>query len=234
VTISSYTDLVTACQNWLFGRTDIVDRIPEFIALFEGKANRILFCREMEIRAMTQCIPASSTPEWVTLPFTFQTLRRVRLVNPFGPITSPGGSINKPRLKFATQQQIDDLRSRFNPPVGAPVWFALFGEEMELVPTPDQAYTLEIIYRAYLPPLGVIDPVLGTLNTTNWLLAKFPDAYLYGTLEEASPYLHDDERVPLFATRAQGAIDGINALNDQALYNSGPLVRRNSNRQGYS
>lgn len=233
MTIASYTDLVSACQNWLFGRTDIAARIPEFIALFEGQANRSLFCREMELRAMTTCQPTSSTPEWLLLPFDFQTLRRVRVVNPFGPATSAGGGIAKPRLRFATQAQIDDERMN-NRPVGVPIWFALFGNEMELVPTPDQAYTLEIVYRSLLPPLNGTDPGTGAAITTNWLLAKAPDAYLYGTLMQAAPYLYDDDRLQVWAAGAKGAIDGLNALNDQALYNSGPLVRRLSNQRGYS
>src|SRR5215831_12465174 len=190
MSIATYTDLLAAVQNYLFGRTDIAQRIPEWVTLVEAKLNRLLYCRQMEGRSFTLCQPQSSTPEWLTLPFNFQTLRRIRIVG-LG-AQSPTGT--SPRLRFATQAQIDDLRCT-NPPVGQPIWFALFGSEIEMVPTPDQAYQLEIVYRSVLPPLNGTDDN-GANIATNWLLTSYPDAYLYGLLLEASPYLYDDARIP--------------------------------------
>ena len=41
---------------------------------------------------------------------------------------------------------------------------------------------------------------LSVSNTTNWLLTAHPDAYLYGSLLEAAPYLMDDARLAMWAT----------------------------------
>ena len=41
---------------------------------------------------------------------------------------------------------------------------------------------------------------LSSINSTNWLLTAHPDAYLYGALLEAAPYLLDDSRLAMWAT----------------------------------
>lgn len=222
MTIASNTDLIQRVQDWLFGRSDLAARVPDFITLFEAKANRKLLCRQMEGRVVATIDPTSSDPDFLLLPDDFQTMRRVRLVN--SQIPSFGGGKNKPRLKFATGAQMDDLRQK-NVPTGAPIWFSIVGNEMELAPTPDFAYGVEMVYRNYLPPLGGED-ALGNLITTNWLLALAPDAYLYGALMEAAPYLHEDDRIAVWSSGVQSAFDDLNQLSDEASFNAGPLVMR--------
>jgi hypothetical protein len=244
-TITDYYSLVQKCQDWLFGRTDLASQVPTFIQMFEAKANRKLFCRQMENRAVTIINPLEVEPEFVDLPVGFQTMRRVRVVNAPGPPP-------KPRLKFLTGQQMDDTRER-TPTPGTPIWFSIFGQEMELCPTPNSAYEIEMVYRAYITPLGpgvvtplpggggggVLPPGIGSLlvippgvpanltpSITNWLLQTAPDAYLYGTLMEAAPYLHDDDRIPVWASGVQAAFADLNALSDEASYNAGPLAWR--------
>lgn len=215
MTIASYTDLVQRCQDWLFGRTGIAARVPDFITLFEAKANRNLMTRQMETRVKATLDPLSPEPEFVALPGDFQTMRRVRLLN--------STASTKPRLKFATGAQIDDLREKQVPGTGAPIWFSLFGSEMELCPTPDQAYVVEMVYRMTIPPLG-------NVNATNWLLQSAPDAYLYGTLMEAAPYLYEDERISTWSAGVSSAFADLNKQSDEALYNAGPLVMRRKGR----
>jgi hypothetical protein len=86
-------------------------------------------------------------------------MRRVRVAS------LPG----KPRLKFATGAQIDDMRASRNNAPGCPEFFTIFGDELELFPTPDGAYTIEMVYRSYLPALN--STVGGQTVTTNWLPA---------------------------------------------------------------
>jgi hypothetical protein len=216
-TLNTYDDLVIQVGSYLFGRTDLQTQVPVFVRLFEAKANRKLLCRQMETRATATVELTSSSPEFISLPVDFQTMRRVRLLN--------GASPSKPKLKFLTGQGIDDMREKY-PSAGQPIWFSLFGNEMELLPVPNVAYQIEMIYRIYLPPLG-------TVNEANWLLDLAPDAYLYGTLMEVAPYLHDDERIPVWAQGVQAAVADLNTLSEEALYNAGPLTMRRKGR-GYS
>lgn len=58
-------------------------------------------------------------------------------------------------------------------------------------PTPDAEYPFEVIYYE-LPPL------LDDANQTNWLTEYAPQLLLYGTLLEATPFLKNDERIPVW------------------------------------
>jgi hypothetical protein len=223
VTIASLSDLTTKVGQWLFGRTDLAPIVPDFVTLFEAKANRTLFVRQMETRVIATIDPTSPEPEYLALPPNFQTMRRVRLLN--------SSTNRKPRLTFATGAQLDDERDKIDDQPGEPVFFTLFGSEMELCPTPDQTYKVEMVYRTNIPGLGSLDET-GSAITTNWLLQMAPDAYLYGALMEAAPYLMDDDRIPTWATGVQAAFKELNDLSEEALYNAGPLVMR-SRRRSY-
>lgn len=203
--ITTYSELVTAVSNWL-ARNDLSARIPEFISLAEAKFNRDLRCNQMEIRATATVDLLSCDPEFISLPGDFQTMRRVRLASVQG----------KPRLEFRSGAQADDIRYANANCVGQPRYFTIFGDEMELVPTPGEAYEIEMIYRSYIPPLGV--------NSTNWLLALAPDAYLYGTLLESAPYIKEDARISTWAQGYSYAVDGLNRLAMDQAFNAGPAT----------
>jgi hypothetical protein len=66
---------------------------------------------------------------------------------------------------------------------------------------------------------------LGPRVRCNWVLLKHPDAYLYGALKHAAPWLEDDARIGTWETLFSQAIADINrqAINQQ---NGGPLVMR--------
>jgi len=214
MTIATRQELIDEVQSWLFGRGDIATKVPTFIRMFEAKANRILRCRQMEERA-TAYVNLTGAPEFVSLPENFQTMRRIRLPE----------ETQKKTLKFAVPTQLDALREQSDT-AGTPEFFTIFGTELELYPTPNAASELEMIYRRTLAPLVAA-------ADTNWLLDLAPDLYLYGTLMEAAPYLHEDERIPTWASGVQGGFADLNKLSDDATYNAGPLVIRRR-RGGYS
>lgn len=60
-----------------------------------------------------------------------------------------------------------------------------------IVPTPDLAYPVEILYYE-LPAL------LDENNQTNWLTQYAPNLLLYATLLEATPFLKNDERIQVW------------------------------------
>lgn len=218
MTIATYSELVTEAQDWLFGRTDIAAKVPTFLRMFEAKGNRILQCRQMEKRSSATVNLATTQPEFVSLPTDFQTMRRIRILN-------PSTGTGTPKLDVVTPDQLDMYREKDNSP-GQPTKFAVFGDELELYPTPSLAFNFEMIYRATLAPLD------NASNTHNWLLDLAPDLYLYGTLMEAAPYLHEDERIPVWAQGVASGFEQLNTLSDRATYNAGPLVIRRR-RGGY-
>jgi hypothetical protein len=54
-------------------------------------------------------------------------------------------------------------------------------------PTPDQAYSFEVLYYERIEPLS-------STNQTNWLTQNAPTAMLFGTLLQAMPFLKNDQR----------------------------------------
>jgi hypothetical protein len=56
-----------------------------------------------------------------------------------------------------------------------------------LAPTPDQAYSFEVLYYERIQPLS-------STNQTNWLTQNAPNAMLFGTLLQAMPFLKNDQR----------------------------------------
>jgi len=73
-----------------------------------------------------------------------------------------------------------------------------------IAPTPDADYPFEILYYE-LPPL------LDDAVQTNWLTEYAPQLLLYGTLLEATPFLKNDERMPVWQSmydRAAAMLNG--------------------------
>lgn len=208
-TITDFDSLQTAVVEYLAreGDTTLVARVPTFIQLFEAKMNRDLLVPQMEKRSTSTVDTGSAEPEFISLPSDFQTMRTVRL----------NGVTGKPRLQFMTPPQIDDYRFRTDNVPGQPVYFSIFGDELELAPTPNEAYSLEMIYRANIAPLS-------DANTSNWLLLKAPDLYLYGTLLESAPYMKEDARIATWAAGYSMALDGLNTLGARQSNDSGPTT----------
>jgi hypothetical protein len=189
----------------------LIARIPDFITLAEAKFNRELRSNRMETRSTTTVDTTDDEPEFISLPSDFQTMRRIRLSSVTG----------KPRLEFLSGAQADEFRYGRANVTGQPQYFTIMGDELELLPTPDQNYTVEMVYRANVPAIT-------SSNTTNWLLTLAPDLYLYGSLLESAPYIQQDERIATWAGGAKSALDGLNKLAMDQAYGSGPMAIRHT------
>lgn len=212
VTIVDSASLQTAGIEWLARDQDttLIARWPTFVQIFEARMNRELFVRQMETRATALTDNTLPEPEFIALPSDFQSMRRMRLSSYQG----------KPLLDFKSGVQMDEYRSQTADVAGRPLYFSIFGNEIELAPTPDAAYTIEMIYRQNIPSLNS--------NSTNWLLALAPDAYLYGALVESAPYIKEDERIQTWILGYKSALDALNELGKMSTFNAGPLQVRPS------
>ena len=73
-----------------------------------------------------------------------------------------------------------------------------------IAPTPDAEYPFEILYYE-------IPPLLDDVVQTNWLTEYAPQLLLYGSLLEATPFLKNDERIPVWQSmydRAAAMLNG--------------------------
>lgn len=59
--------------------------------------------------------------------------------------------------------------------------------------------------------------------STNWLLANAPDAYLFGTLTEAAPYIADDPRILVWQGKRDNALGSVQAKDDDAKFSGQTL-----------
>ena len=173
--ITTYAQLKTAISNWL-DRTDLDDRIPEFIELAEARHRRDFKIRRMETRVTANTI---ADTEYYSLPDNFIAMRNIQLN------TDP-----KTALEYMTPEQMDRVRGGSS--TGKPKAYSIIGNNFQLRPIPDGVYQIEMLYYKYFTALS-------DSNTTNDMLTYHPDAYLYGALVEAEPYLQNDKRIQTWA-----------------------------------
>ena len=173
--LTTYSELKTAIANWL-DRSDLDDRIPEFIQLAEARHRRDFKIRRMETRVTANTI---ADTEYYSLPDNFVAMRNIQLN------TDP-----KTSLEYLTPEQMDRVRAGSN--TGKPKAYSIIGNNFQLRPIPDAVYQIEMLYYKYFTALS-------DSNTTNDMLTYHPDLYLYGALVEAEPYLQNDKRIQTWA-----------------------------------
>ncbi len=200
--ISTKAELHTAVANWL-NRSDLTDRIPEFIALAEASFNRNLRTRDMLVRST-----ASVTSQYISIPTDFLEMLNIELTS-----TSPSR-----RLIYASSDRADDFRSQQNDTTGIPIYYTIEGESIQLTPVPDTSYTLQLNYYKTITALsGLAD------SAYNQLLTSHPDVYLYGTLMQASPYLMDMEKTQIWDGLLARSMQELQSSDEASKYAGGTL-----------
>ncbi len=174
--ITNYSELKSAIADWL-DRTDLTDSIPDFITLAEARHKRDFKLRRMETRVTANTI---ADTEYYTLPDNYVAMRNIQLN------TNP-----KTSLEYLTPEQMDRIYA--GSMKGKPRAYSIIGNDIQLRPTPDSAYEIEILYFKHFTALSDSAP-------TNEMLTNHPDIYLYGSLVEAEPYLQNDKRIQTWAS----------------------------------
>jgi hypothetical protein len=79
-----------------------------------------------------------------------------------------------------------------------------------IAPTPDDAYTFEVMYYEEVQPLDAT-------NQQNWFTQYAPQAMLYGSLLQAMPFLKNDERLPMWQAQYDKIVNQLKTENIQRL-----------------
>ncbi len=197
--ITNYSTLQAAIADYL-NRADLTSQIQNFIQFAEADLNTRLRCREQIVRA-----EATSSAEYVQLPADWLEAINLHIVDGQQP------------LRYITLDEADIVNKEQT--YTGPHFYSLMNGAIEIIPPPAEDIDIELIYYAKIPALS-------DQNTTNWLLTKAPDVYLYGALTHAAPFLMDDQRIPVFAqiylTRTQALIDE----SQKSLHSGSPLIAR--------
>ncbi len=198
----TYAELKTNIANFL-NRSDLTNQLDFFIDATEAEFNRRLRVKDMIKRAT-----ATADSQYLSLPTDWLEAINVQLDgNNFTP------------LMQQSIESLDIYRKSVDNVSSQPVYYALVDNTIELAPTPDTSYTLQLTYY------GTID-ALSDSNTSNFISNSYPDAYLYGALKHASIYLMEDDRVALFTQQFEKALEEMRLEQEKAEFGKGSLMQR--------
>jgi hypothetical protein len=205
--LATYADLQSAAADWI-NRADLTAVIPTFITLAEAKFNRELRLRDMIVRA-----EATTSNEFVAVPADFLENYSLELnMADIGPQQS---------LAFIGPLEAKVLKA--NKITGLVRYYTIIDGAFELLPAPTTDTDVILTYYQKIPALS-------DTATTNWLLTKSPDLYLYSTLLEAAPYLRDDDRMQMWGQARGQVLAAMLMESERAMRPTTQLVAR---RRGF-
>jgi len=182
--ITNYTTLQTYIATLLAreGDTDVTDWIPDFIQLCETDLNLNLRAREM---ITTVNINPSAVNKYVSLPTGF--LEHISFSDQNGDPLEEESMERIERLRYASGN-------------GNIEYYAITNQ-IEFERTGNASHNYPMTYFKELD--------LAT-DTTNDILTKYPNLYVYGSCLHAAPFLHDDKRIQVWSAYISQTIKDLN------------------------
>ena len=200
--ITTYAQLQASIASWL-NRDDLAAVIPDFISLTEAGINR-----DLRHYKMVNRVDATLDSRYVQVPADWLATLRFS-------ITTSG---TRP-LEMASLDDLIKYRQNNANASGEPQFYAHVGESIEVFPTPDGEYGMQLMYYQ------AIDELSDT-NTYNWLLQDAPDVYLYGALIQSAPYLLDDARTQTWAALYSTALASLQKASEDTRFSGSGLRMR--------
>lgn len=190
--LDTYTSLTTAvASNWMH-RADLGTVVEDFVDLFEAEFNA-----DMRVRQMERSTSTVSTAGYLVHPAQWREWKQLTL--------NSGG--NKFVLQPISEESAIHMTGREG--TGTPRYYKTRNDKTYLYPTPDTNVTVEATYWEGITSLSTAQP-------TNWLLAAYPGAYLFGALSEAAPYVVDDSRIPLWRQKLTETLNRIKVESERS------------------
>ena len=167
--LSTYSQLKSSIANFL-NRSDLTTEIQDdFIKLTEADFNA-----KLRIRQMEQQDDITIDAEQVTVPTGFLAVRSFFILQ----------SSTKFPLEYITPHNMFEIKGGSR--TGRPRAYTLESdnevEKFRFGPSPDTSYTGKLSYYKAISALS-------DTNTSNYILAKHPAIYLYGSLYHAANFL---------------------------------------------
>ena len=204
--ITNLDSLKQAIAGFLL-RDDLTEQIDAFVQLGEAQLNRDIRHPRMEARIeyphLTRRFPLPS--EWletVSIEFTGQN-GEPAFLRPFG------------------SAEAEVVAAREHGSGGDPQGYRVEGNNLIITPAPG-AGAASMVFVAKLA--SVLDPSHGN---TNWLLRRYPDAYLYGSLMHSAPFLMEDNRLAMWGDLYAAAVGKVNRVGKQSRLAGARLRVRN-------
>ncbi len=195
MSLDTYANLQLSVADWL-NRSDLTAVIPDLIALAEAEIKR-------RLRRTSVTGQIDVDDEFVNPPSDMAELRSISLVTGSPTLDGP--------LRVCSPEMLAERKARNAAAAGRPSDVAIVAGQLQFAPTPDQVYTANIFYYQSLDPLTAT-------TASNDVLEEAPDAYLFGALLQAEPYLEHDERIQVWREKFDRAIDQLNDVRDREEY----------------
>lgn len=194
--LANYSDLLTAIANWA-RHGSVTPIVADIVTLAETRLSRALRCPPQEALAEGTTLDGA-----ITVPDDFVEGRQVIIV--------VGGYDLS--LRVTSLSNYSDLVA-----TGSDAQCAIyFGDSYKLAPAPTDDTAYKLYYFAKLPPLET--------NTTNWLMTKYPDAYLFASMCEVANFLRNDSDLQKWESRLSGVLSDIRTVEDRARFSGSGLV----------
>lgn len=196
----NYGDLKTLIRNYLH-RTDLDTFLPTFVEMAQARINRDVDVPEFETLATVEMV---SGDRFISLPSDCKRLINVQIS------VASGRKILTPLSSAQMDAMYADI------PQGEPSNYAIYGNQIEVQPTPGDAYTMEIIYQ-YRPALFSND------SDTNALMDRCPNIYVYAAMLEAEPFRHGEERSEMWKQYYDAEVATLNEEAEDLKFSGGPI-----------
>lgn len=170
--------------------------VPTFIQLTESRLNRLLDDPDMEVIS-----EATASGDYTALPDDFGEM--VSITTGDGALQAMGA------VEFSG---LDHSVS------GIPRYYSIVNRSISFAPS-NTAAPITMVYRRRIPALT-------EANTSNWLLERAPDAYLYGCLVQAEGFNANDERITGWKAAFDEAIAELRIDATRRKFGAGPLAPR--------
>jgi hypothetical protein len=194
---ASFTELKDTIASTLNrDEAQLIAAIPDFITLAEARMRRVLKGKDARLRST---ISIDTNGEY-TLASGTKSVEYIYL-------TEDGLQAD---VEITTPNRVNIIRRQFAP--GVPIVAAMVAGVLIFGPIPDRAYAAELIADVEITPLSVASP-------SNWVLANYPDLYLYGSLVHSAPFLREDNRIPTWKDFADAAYEELRLARDEAEFN---------------
>lgn len=201
MSLADYTALKASIADWIH-RADVSatsGQVDDFIDMAEAEFNA-----KLRVRSMESQTDIAMSGGYLSHPSDWLGWKRLSvLVASVPQDTEP-----------ASNEYLDVVGPGTT---GQPFYYAVRGSRTYFNRTTN--YTVRANYHASITPLSAS-------ATTNWLLTKYPQAYLYGTLLQATAYIGDDPRIGLWKQAYDEAMQRVLDDSVKALHGGQTPVMR--------
>lgn len=214
MTIDTYATLKSAVASWL-ERSDLTDRIPEFISLAQAKIYR--------------GVKGPDGRTWIIPPLRLRNMVTTADIS----VTAGVGALPSGWIEFVRLwvDDTDQPNLKYYPPT---IWWDLYGAHNAASSESVDAYTIEgLVIRIAPPNTETLKSVhyatftaLSADGSTDWILTNAPHVYLHGALAEAGSYLRDTELEGKETAAFAAAVRGLMGAEEQAQHGGSVLVAR--------